>query len=984
MRTLMSRCAICATLTTLALVLGSSCSSQESIEERRKRALSTAEDADGLFEPNRVAAEDELVTIGRGSSDGADSYAMPGDLASGADRPNSVVASLAEAGANGGGQDDDIDDLLDDDENLGDGDLGDGDLGDGDLGDGDLGDGDLGDGDLGDDAEDAGEAPSPPRRAAGGAADTSDVLSDLKRDLDASGATSKYYADRGDAAAQSGRYEEAKGYYRQALDADPSNTDVVRKLHDVQFQLGERAGDAGAISRQLKQGIGVRRQQLLAEIDRNIAAAEKAISGDTTDVQEALDRATLAVDQINQDLELAGKDRLTAARSLLDSIRRKRAELKDAEDKARQNSSQAARNDELDRQAERREERIQELLHRTLDATRRREFRKAKSLSETILEIDPGNKLAQYWLRTANERLFKERQLRVIAARRTNERLLHKNFIEATIPHDDVFVFPEDEYWQRVRQRRELLKPVTIQDSEPVRQIKAALESTIIDVVFEDSPLDDVIAHFRSVVGINILIDPNVDKEEIKVDQPINQLVASSALRLLLESKDLGYTFRDNIMVVTTADEAVADTNFEAYNVSDLLTKVRDFVAPELRLKGADEGQDGAPISFSDEFEDEETELDSESLIDLIKDSSGGEDVWDEETNTINFQRGQLFVKATGDLHQKVQDVLANLREDSDLYVVIEARFIDITDDFLEDIGVDSRELSDRNWDQVVPFGGDINDASTGGNDLGLVGQGNPDDNFLASGLDRWAGRVQHVIDGFTGAITGERITGGNGIGGGSFQATWLEPFQVNVIVRAVQEKQDVRQLTAPVVTAHNNERVYVSVITQRAYIADYELVSGGTGFAIIEVADPVVQTFQEGVILDVDPTISHDKKYVTLDVKPTLATLIGGIISTINISLGSFTNVAFQVPIGIPQISLQQAFTSVTVPNGGTVLLGGFKGMQHGKFNSYLPIIGKIPILKNLARRKATISEKRSLVILLTARIVDLRGEEERRFNPQ
>jgi len=252
----------------------------------------------------------------------------------------------------------------------------------------------------------------------------------------------------------------------------------------------------------------------------------------------------------------------------------------------------------------------------------------------------------------------------------------------------------------------------------------------------------------------------------------------------------------------------------------------------------------------------------------------------------------------------------------------------------------------------------------------------------LIMGQDRWAGRVRHIIDGFTGTIRGERLTGGQGIGGLTLQTTFLEPFQINVILRAVQEKLNVRQLTAPVVTAHNGQRVFVSVITQRAYIADYNLVSGGTGFAIIEVADPEVQTFQEGVILDVDPVISHDKKYVTLDVRPTLATLIGGVISTILISLGSFTNVANQVPIGIPEISLQQSFTSVTVPNGGTVLLGGFKSLNDTKLMSYLPILGKIPILGNLFRRKAQVVENRSLVILLSVKIVDLRGAEAKQFN--
>jgi len=47
--------------------------------------------------------------------------------------------------------------------------------------------------------------------------------------------------------------------------------------------------------------------------------------------------------------------------------------------------------------------------------------------------------------------------------------------------------------------------------------------------------------------------------------------------------------------------------------------------------------------------------------------------------------------------------------------------------------------------------------------------------------------------------------------------------------------------------------RANIVQVTQRAYIRDYELVSGGTGFAIVEVADPVIATNLEGVALDVD-----------------------------------------------------------------------------------------------------------------------------------
>lgn len=47
--------------------------------------------------------------------------------------------------------------------------------------------------------------------------------------------------------------------------------------------------------------------------------------------------------------------------------------------------------------------------------------------------------------------------------------------------------------------------------------------------------------------------------------------------------------------------------------------------------------------------------------------------------------------------------------------------------------------------------------------------------------------------------------------------------------------------------------RVHFAQVVQRAVVRDYELVSGGTGQVVSEVADPVVDTALEGVVLDVD-----------------------------------------------------------------------------------------------------------------------------------
>lgn len=47
--------------------------------------------------------------------------------------------------------------------------------------------------------------------------------------------------------------------------------------------------------------------------------------------------------------------------------------------------------------------------------------------------------------------------------------------------------------------------------------------------------------------------------------------------------------------------------------------------------------------------------------------------------------------------------------------------------------------------------------------------------------------------------------------------------------------------------------RAHIVNVVQRSYVKDYELVSGGTGLVVQEVADPVVDVFQDGVVLDID-----------------------------------------------------------------------------------------------------------------------------------
>ncbi len=817
----------------------------------------------------------------------------------------------------------------------------------------------------------------------------SEILRDLEnkerlRFLEASN-----QARAGDRAFDEGDFQSAIDHYREALSLNPALPERVRERYNSAMKiLGLRDGEIGDVKTTVGDGLAARMELHTVELERGLAEVKQLINDGEFDQAErnlAQLKDTFGYENYySRDVSAEEREVANLLRRVgslkIDSDRRKREELQaQAEADAEANRQRNARN----RQAQ-----VNELVSKAADYIRFKNYSKAVEACEDILRIDPHHKTAKWWLKLSRRHVLDQRRTKLIKDR---EYLMNEHdlsYLDARIPWVDPFTFPEEATWDEIKKRQAELEVAVADDPPAVQEIKNKLSSYRIDFIeFKEEPINQVVLQLQQLLGVNMRLDPNVEGvEDITVTLTLQNMRAADALDLILDHTGLAKTYRYEFLTITNAEGAKGDLTFHIYNVSDILNKIRDFPGPELRLKPSDEADSGGGdggVSFDGGDIEEGTQINSEGIIDLIKNNTGNEEAWGADDYTIEFEKGLLLVNSPLEVHAQIRDVLANLRKDSDIFVMIEARFIDITDDFLEDIGVDYRNLGTTS-NLGTPFGNIINDNRTGGNDLGFVKQGSPDkDTTLVKGQDRWAGRMQNIIDGVSGVITGDRLRGGvNSIAGLTLQSTWLDPFQLNAIFRAVAEKSDVRQLTAPTITAVNGERVYVSVITQRAYIADYELVSGGTGFSIIEVADPVVRTFQEGVILDVDPVISPDRKFITLDVRPTMATLIGGIISTILISLGSFTSVAFEVPIGVPQISLQQSFTSVTVPNGGTVLLGGFKSMNEAKYNSRVPFLGEIPLIKNLFRRKGGYTERRSLVLLITARIVNPRQEEARRFN--
>jgi type II secretory pathway component GspD/PulD (secretin) len=124
-----------------------------------------------------------------------------------------------------------------------------------------------------------------------------------------------------------------------------------------------------------------------------------------------------------------------------------------------------------------------------------------------------------------------------------------------------------------------------------------------------------------------------------------------------------------------------------------------------------------------------------------------------------------------------------------------------------------------------------------------------------------------------------------------------------------------------------------------------------------------------------VRPTVSNDRRYITLELQPTVADLLEPIPTFATTLASSFSPVIIQ----LPEIRLQQARTTVRIPDKGSILIGGLKRIQTVDRASETPWLAKIPILSFLFSRKGRSDEMSHLMILVRAEITDLAEQEER-----
>jgi general secretion pathway protein D len=480
--------------------------------------------------------------------------------------------------------------------------------------------------------------------------------------------------------------------------------------------------------------------------------------------------------------------------------------------------------------------------------------------------------------------------------------------------------------------------------------------------------------------GVNLVL-ANPGGENPTVSIALQGLALGRVLDLVTESVGFQYEVTPDAVIVRRADELPPLRS--AYFPLPRATLVRlTGAVPEAMPGQARRNVTGAPEPMSAEAERAAVETFLQRAgIDFVGVPGSG----------LAYDGAGIFVIQTGRQLDRIAEILIRLRPLRQ--VAIEAKFLEVQEGALRELGVE--------WGATRP-GLPLVDPETGGPVLDATGRAVREavDTYGTRGVARSLadafGGAQSLnsilIDGAPVASTRpSRLPGtvslGENAGPLAQLTTAIGEFDVEAVVRALEQKQGADLLSAPRVTVLSGQPASIVVAQEMRYPQAYTEIksqvgstagggTGGSGSAGVTITAGTPQDFATrhvGVELRVTPRVEDDGASITLDLNPRV-TDFDGFMEYGGPSLAISAGRSVTVPPGFyqPVFSVRELTTQVTVRDGATLVMGGLTRAEVKRVEDKVPVLGSIPGLGRLFRSTGQSTQKRSLLIFVTARLVE------------
>ena len=276
--------------------------------------------------------------------------------------------------------------------------------------------------------------------------------------------------------------------------------------------------------------------------------------------------------------------------------------------------------------------------------------------------------------------------------------------------------------------------------------------------------------------------------------------------------------------------------------------------------------------------------------------------------------------------------------------------------------------------------------AKTGKN-LGITGDGGA---TYQSGMRYLSTESNHISG--EGASTNDRFMKVN---------AFLGNADLSMILHMLSQRSDTDLLSAPKVVTKSGQEATIKVVTIYRYPQDYDVTiqstsssssssvtggSGGDGKILPMVEPQNFETQEVGVILTVTPELSAEGNFINLKLNPKvvseptwkdygmkvpMSAVMSETAQAMSIASGSDDMQWFTVPMEQPFFKERSIDTVVTLYNGATVVMGGLITEERKSMEDKIPFLGDIPFIGRIFRSRSEWSNKRNLLLFVTARLV-------------
>ena len=236
----------------------------------------------------------------------------------------------------------------------------------------------------------------------------------------------------------------------------------------------------------------------------------------------------------------------------------------------------------------------------------------------------------------------------------------------------------------------------------------------------------------------------------------------------------------------------------------------------------------------------------------------------------------------------------------------------------------------------------------------------------------------------------------------------FLGNADLSMILHMLSQRSDTDLLSAPKVVTKGGQEATIKVVTIYRYPQDYDVTiqstsssstssitgtgSGSDGKILPMVEPQNFETQEVGVILTCTPDVSAEGQMINLQLTPKvigeptwrdygmkvpMSSVMSSTAQMAALASGNEDMQWFTVPMEQPFFKERSIDTHVSIYNGATIVMGGLITEERKSMEDKIPFLGDIPFVGRFFRSRSEWSNKRNLLIFVTARLVDPRGRQ-------